>query len=406
MEPDTAGLPDGARLPDATGRPDSATGQPDSRTGPPDSTAGPPDQVAALVTGLGHPVLVEDAALVVVAANPALIASWGTDPRTSGGHAAAAELLFADPSGYLTTMRRRISERRPVVNERVRFADGRVAERDYVPIPLAAGTAPSWHAWIFRDVTAQSRDRDRLADEHHQLIELNQAKDRFLAAMSHELRTPLTSIISCTELLSSGGIGPLEPVQAELLAVIDRGASRLLGLISDLLLLARLESGGVPLDLRPIDPTEVVERALVGQRAGLAAEGKHLDTEIDPGARVNADPDRLARVVKALLTNARELTATGGRIGVHAYIWNGYWTLCVTDPSPAPEPEPTIDRGRVAAIELAGGASVIPAGNLNLLLSRNIVTQHGGSLTLRHTEHAGTTVTVLLPLLPEPTLSV
>ena len=367
--------------------------------------AGLPGCVAAVVARFGHPVLVEDAALRVVAANPPLVALWGVDPRAPDGHAVTAQLLFADPAEYTATVRRRIAERRPVVDERVRFADGRIAERDYLPLTVSG--VPAGHLWVYRDVTGQVRTSDQRADEHQQLIELNQAKDRFLAAMSHELRTPLTSIISCTELMSSGGTGPLDPIQAELLAVIDRGATRLLGLISDLLLLAHLESGGDPLDLQPLDPADVVTYAVDAQRAGIAAEDQRLDVELAPGTRINADPDRLARVVKALLANAREVTPAGGRITVRAGVEGSAWTLRVTDPSSGPHAGPGSSGalggtgGAVAALppELVRDSSAIPASNLNLLLSRNIITHHGGTLTLRPRQE-GTTVTVRLPLLP------
>src|SRR6266849_3977421 len=74
---------------------------------------------------------------------------------------------------------------------------------------------------------------------------------QFLAVVSHEMRTPLTSIISFSELLRGEAAG-LSPDGLRFLGIIERNADRLLRLIDDLLMLNRLEAGGLPIDLNQV----------------------------------------------------------------------------------------------------------------------------------------------------------
>lgn len=222
-------------------------------------------------------------------------------------------------------------------------------------------------------------DLRRLSAEYERLLELDRAKDRFLADMSHELRTPLTSIISCTELLAAGGTAPLEPYQAELVAVIDRGAARLLRLINQLVLMSRLESGQVTVQPRPVDLAAAVAAVLADQDAPLRAAGLDLDVRIDPGPPVRADPDRLADAVTAVLTDLREGVTRGGLVAVRAEPAPTHWLL-----------------------ELAGGTPDGSSGaasraNLNLRLGRLIVELHGGTMTVDSTGRERR-VTIALPL--------
>src|SRR6516165_10795470 len=76
--------------------------------------------------------------------------------------------------------------------------------------------------------------------------------EQFLAIVSHEMRTPLTSIISFSELIRGEAEG-LSPEGQRYLGVIERNADRLLKLVTDLLMLSRIEEGALPLDLAPVD---------------------------------------------------------------------------------------------------------------------------------------------------------
>jgi signal transduction histidine kinase len=236
---------------------------------------------------------------------------------------------------------------------------------------------------------------DRLAVEYRRLVELNDTKDRFLATVSHELRTPLTSILSSTELLYV--VGSLDDEQAELVRIVDRNVGRLLRMVDDLLLLARLESGEFPLDLRVVDVAEVTTEAMESRRTEDPRDDLRFVAAITPGPPAAADPERLGLVLDHLLSNAEKYTPAGGTVTVQAQADRRRWTVTVQDTGigiPAVELPRMFD-------EFARGSNArlaaIPGAGLGLTISRRIVELHGGELTLTSVEGAGTTATLQLP---------
>jgi signal transduction histidine kinase len=236
---------------------------------------------------------------------------------------------------------------------------------------------------------------DRLATEYRRLVELNEAKERFLATVSHELRTPLTSILSSTELLSV--VGTLDPEQAELVDIVDRNVGRLLHMVDDLLLLARLESGACPLELRVVDVAELATEAIDSRRSADPRDDLQFVAKIVSGPPAAADPERLALVLDHLLSNAEKYTPAGGTVTVRARADAARWTVTVQDTGIG---IPQAELGRVfeefarASNARLGG---IPGAGLGLTISRRIAELHGGDLTLASVEGAGTTATLHLP---------
>ncbi len=100
-------------------------------------------------------------------------------------------------------------------------------------------------AEVARVIIKAEVDHDR-AEYVRQLEQLDRSKDDFLSTVSHELRTPLTSIQGYLEMLEDGDAGDLTPRQLDMLAVIDRNASRLKTLIEDLLVLNRMQTSPGP----------------------------------------------------------------------------------------------------------------------------------------------------------------
>ena len=110
------------------------------------------------------------------------------------------------------------------------------------------------HPDRLRGKSASTRDEAEGASTDEQRAQI-------LAIVSHEMRTPLTSIISFSELLRGEAAG-LSPEGQRFLGIIERNADRLLGLIDDLLMLNRIEAGGLPLELEHVSLPELASDAV------------------------------------------------------------------------------------------------------------------------------------------------
>jgi PAS domain S-box-containing protein len=236
-----------------------------------------------------------------------------------------------------------------------------------------------------------------LAQNQH-LRELDRLKDEFIALVSHELRTPLTSIIGYLELVRDPATGELTEEQREFNAIIERNAQRLLRLVSDLLLLAQVQSGELTLELREVDLAALAADAVEAARP--ATERKHivLTLTVDPIPALEGDPTRIAQLLDNLLSNALKFTPEHGRVEITVKAEHGNAVLEVADSGmgiSAAEQERLFERFfRTTAATDTG----IQGTGLGLTITKAIANAHGGTISVKSEEGHGTVFRVELPL--------
>ena len=143
----------------------------------------------------------------------------------------------------------------------------------------------------------------------------NRAKSEFLAVMSHELRTPLNAIGGYTQLLETGVYGPVSEIQVGALVRIARSQRHLLGLINDVLNMARIETGRVDYDIKDVALSGVISE--LGDMIVPQIQSKRLAYDVvlpDEPLVIRADREKLIQIVLNLLSNAVKFTAEGGTI--------------------------------------------------------------------------------------------
>jgi len=217
--------------------------------------------------------------------------------------------------------------------------------------------------------------------------------------MSHELRTPLNAIAGYTELLEMGLRGPLTDAQRRDLARIRASGQHLLGLISGVLDLNRIERGQLTYAIVPIriDPFLADLDALVSPQASA----KSLALEYvpsEPELTVIADREKLRQIVLNLLSNAIRFTPAGGRIKLAAMAaGDSRVAVCVQDTGPGIpkarqeevfEPFVQLDRSLTQPQEGLG---------LGLAISRDLARGMKGELTLESSANHGAKFILTLP---------
>ncbi len=225
---------------------------------------------------------------------------------------------------------------------------------------------------------------------------LDRAKSDLVATVSHELKTPLTSVRLALHLLLEETVGPLTPKQTELLVDARDNAERLLNVIEHLLALARLEQGGVGLQLEPVPPQELLQAA--ADRARSRAEDKHIELIVADAAAlpaVAADRDRLGHALDNLLDNALTWTGPGGRITLSAEAAGpGAVRLSVCDTGVGIPPEylPHVFEKFFRVPDRGHGTG------LGLAIVREIVTAHHGTITCESDPSRRTAFHLTLPV--------
>ncbi len=229
-------------------------------------------------------------------------------------------------------------------------------------------------------------------------------RNEFLSSISHDLKNPLTAIKGMAQLLGRQAARTGTPEMARMaagLATIDGTATRMTQMINELLDLARLQRGqSVALDVRPTDLVALARQVAAVHQQGTDHHDIRVEAEVD-SLLGEWDPARLERVLANLLSNAVKYSPDGGRVTVLVASEeraDGVWAMLMVRDQGLGIPEadlPHIFSGFHRARNIAGR---IGGTGIGLVSARQIVEQHGGTISVQSKEGQGSTFYVRLPL--------
>ncbi len=221
--------------------------------------------------------------------------------------------------------------------------------------------------------------------EGENLRELDHARSRFFANVSHEFRTPLTLTLGPLDDLKAGLYGPLAAPMAAQVDLARRNARRVLDLIEQILDVARLEAGRMPLRARRLDLGTFVTGVAQGfgplaERKGIALDVQVPDEGAGSEAAVWADPEHLQKVVSNLLSNALKFTPEGGAVRVTVAAEEGAVRLAIRDSGPGiPAADLPHVFERFYRVD-ESAARMQPGTGIGLALVKELVDLHGGTI--------------------------
>jgi PAS domain S-box-containing protein len=358
-----------------------------------------PEPLRAIIERLPDGIVVVDRAGTIRFVNPAAERLFGRAASdllgTSFGFA-----LVAGETTEIDLVQRRGAD--------IVFAELRVVETEWEGEQVSLVS--------LRDITdrKQAEERSRqLVHEREARLEAeaaSQAKSAFLAIMSHELRTPLNALLGYSELLELGLTGPLTDPQREQIGRIRMSAKHLLGLVNELLDLAKVEAGRLTVACTDASAGDAIASAIALIQPQAAARGLELLADIPDSAPMYVgDDERVRQIMINLLSNAVKFTPPGGRITIasrttaspdgEARLQAGrtYVCLSVTDTGPGVPEEKQLSIFDPFVQAETGHTRTTEGSGLGLTISRRLARLMGGDLTLRSTEGKGSTFCLWLP---------
>ncbi|HQR99820.1 MULTISPECIES: ATP-binding protein [unclassified Polaromonas] len=255
---------------------------------------------------------------------------------------------------------------------------------------------------LMREIESH-RQTDEALQQAKRVADLaNQAKSRYISAISHELRTPLNSILGYAQLMGEDTSIPLHRQQA--VGVIKRGGEHLLSLIEGTLDIARIESGKLTLNVRPMHFADFVQEMagmfeLEAQAKGL---GFHFESEGTLPVVVRADEKRVRQILINLLGNAVKFTARG-RINLRLKYAREMASIEIEDTGPGLSAQ-EIERIFEPFTRASTPGPAAPGAGLGLTIAKMLTDLMGGELTVASTPDVGSVFRVKL-FLPEVRLA-
>ncbi|HEV8649129.1 MAG TPA: ATP-binding protein [Actinomycetes bacterium] len=254
---------------------------------------------------------------------------------------------------------------------------------------------------VARDISERKQGERVLQEAKEAADRANQAKSEYLSRMSHELRTPLNAILGFAQLLE---MEELTREQRENVHYVLSAARHLLALINEVLDIAAIEAGRLPLSLEPVAVADVVQEAVDLIRPLADQRGVLLSRNLagSCAAHVHADRQRLKQVLLNLLSNAVKYNRAGGSVHLACERAQGErLQVKVTDTGPGIAPE-SLERLFVPFERLTNEQSLIEGTGLGLPLSLRLAEAMGGTLALTTTVGQGSTFWVELRVVEGP----
>ena len=334
----------------------------------------------ATMTSMREGLLVVDKDMRVVASNPAARKLF--NPTVPTLKSQRLTELTRNPAIYSAFLDGLKGIERSGIKVETHGPERQIFDLRVVPIG-ANGSGAEGALGVFFDITRTER--------------LEHVRQEFLSNVSHELRTPLTSIVAFVETLESGATEDKESCQ-RFLSIIRKNASRMQGLIDDILELTAIEGGNVQLRAAPVKLQELVDDVCASLTAKAAAHSVTLENSVGTEVTVYADERRLEQMLTNLIDNAIKFSREHGTVKI-SHASGKRDEIFVQDNGdgiPAQHLERLFERfypvDRARSREMGGTG-------LGLAIVKHLALLHGGEVTVTSELGKGSTFTIHLPRL-------
>jgi two-component system phosphate regulon sensor histidine kinase PhoR len=332
----------------------------------------------ATMSGMREGLLVVNKDMRVVASNKAAYKLF--NPTVPKIESQRLTELTRNPAIYSAFLDALKGEERTGIKVETHGPERQIFDLRVVPL-FTNGTGAAGALGVFFDITRTER--------------LEIVRQEFLSNVSHELRTPLTAILAFVETLQSGALDDRESSQ-RFLSIIGKNASRMHGLIDDILELTAIEGGNIQLRRASVTLKDLAGDVIAALNAKAAEHHVTLVNEVDSGIVVQAEGRRLEQMLTNLIDNGIKFGGEGATVKVR-YESDSRDKIIVEDNGegiPAQHLERLFER--FYRVDRARSRDMGGTG-LGLAIVKHLALLHGGEVTVSSELGKGTSFTIHLP---------
>jgi len=249
------------------------------------------------------------------------------------------------------------------------------------------------------NITERTKTLELIKEQNKKILEADKIKNEFLANMSHELRTPLNAIIGFSEALNLKIFGELNEKQSEYIGDINSSGVHLLGMINDLLDLSKIESGKMQVSKEIFNVKSAIKEALNIVSPLLIQKKQNIKFECkDESFEICADRRKFHQILYNLISNAIKFTPENGNIEIKATKDGKFLKVSVKDNGIGIPP--AFHEKIFAKFQQVDSSYSSKQGStgLGLTITKELVSLHGGKITLESQLNKGSTFIFSLPI--------
>lgn len=250
---------------------------------------------------------------------------------------------------------------------------------------------------VSRNITERKKVELELQQSEAILKELNITKDKFFSIIAHDLRNPFTTIIGFSEMLRDEA-GELDPATiTEYAGIIGRSANQTLQLLENLLDWARMQQGRINFGPKKLNLSRISNHAIDIIKETAKNKGISFSNTIPGALWINADENMITTALRNLVSNAVKFSYRGGIVEISASVSSGKVTVSVKDSGVGISAKRLNELFTLDKSESDLGTEREKGTGLGLILCKEFIEKHGGTLGVESEEGKGSTFYFTLP---------
>ena len=286
-------------------------------------------------------------------------------------------VIFEEPENFVNEVERLLDENKALFNQELNMLNGRVLERDFVPI--IDGTITGY-LWQYRDITERKLTEKKLKEQTELLHELNITKDKFFTIIAHDLKGPFNSVLGLTELLLAEYDNISEDERLSYINLLYNSSNTSYKLVENLLEWARLQRGQVEIQREELNLAKIVNESIEPSLPNAAQKGITVTTNIENHLSIKADSNSIKTIIRNLFNNAIKYTPNGGSVVFNAHQNENDIEISIADTGIGMSPNRISRLFRIEESQSKRGTNNESGTGLGLILCKDIIAKHNGKI--------------------------
>lgn len=304
-------------------------------------------------------------------------------------------VLFDEPEAFVNDVERLLDENKALFNQELNMCNGRVLERDFVPIINSTITG---YLWQYRDITERKLIEKKLKEQTELLNELNRTKDKFFTIIAHDLKGPFNSILGLTDLLVTEYDNISEEERLSFIKLLHSSSNSTYKLLENLLEWARLQRGHIDIQPEELNLAGLVNESIEPSLHNAAQKGITVIQNIEDHISVMADDNSIKTVIRNLFSNAIKYTPNGGFVEFNALQNENDIEISIADTGIGMSPDRISKLFRIETSHSRLGTNDESGTGLGLILCKDIVAKNDGKIWVESEPGKGSVFKFSIPV--------